>query len=180
MFYATKDLLDKGENEYSIREALKDGRLHLVERGFYSTEPDPILDEAFFCLKYKGAIITGLSAYDYYDLTDLIPEKIYLACPQHTFPYRREEIVQSYMSPAYFDVGAVYVDTPTGKIRIYSLERMLIETIRLKERMPAELFYEVIASFRIRKEELDFYSLISYAKAFKNGKTILKRIKEII
>ena len=67
-----------------------------------------------------------------------------------------------------------------SEITIYDLERMLIETIRLKEKLSPELYYEVVDSFRKNKSKLDFYKINQYAKSFKNGEALLQRIKEVI
>jgi hypothetical protein len=67
-----------------------------------------------------------------------------------------------------------------GEITIYNLERLLIELIRLKEKYPKDIYYEVINSFRKIKDKLDFYKINEYSKYFKNGDSILQKIKEVI
>ena len=105
MIYTTKELLELGENEYSIRNKTKNGQLFLLEHGLYSDEPKPSLDESYICKKYPNSIITGLSAFYIYELIDHIPDKFYLATEQHSFPIRREEVIQSYVDRSYFKIG---------------------------------------------------------------------------
>lgn len=180
MVYTTKELLSQGESEYSIRKKTEKGELFLVERGLYSDSPSPFVDEAYLCKKYPNAVLTGLSAYYLHDLTDSIPTQFHFATPQHSFPIRRDDIVQSYQDPSIFPVGITQKEIDGGMVNVYSLERLLIETIRLRGRMPAELYYEVLASFRKRKNELDFFLLNEYAKQFRNGKALLHKIKGVI
>ena len=181
MIYTTRELLDSGETEYSIRKRVDEGSLFLIEKGLYDTDSNaPIVDEVYISKKYKTAIITGLSAFYLYDLTDNIPDFIYVATEQHSFPIRRKEVKQSYQDESFFLVGLTTKEISNGVIKTYDLERLLIELIRLKEKYPKELYYEVLNSFRKIKEQIDFYKVNNYLKHFSNGERLLQKIKEII
>ena len=181
MIYTTKELLEKGETEYSIRNKVKDSSLTLIERGLYSNSKDPIYrNEVLISKKYPFAIITGISAFSIYGLTDYIPEYFFLATEQHSFPIRKKDIKQSYQDSSFFEVGVTVKELDEGSIRTYDLERLLIELFRLKEKYPREIYYEVIASFRRIKDKIDFYKVNKYLKSFSNGDGILLRIKEVI
>ena len=180
MIYTAKELFKKGETEYSIRIKVANKKLFVIEHGIYSDEETPFLNEIYICKKYNNAILTGLSAFYIYDLTDHIPDKFYLATEQHSFPIRKSNVYQSYQDPSFFLVGKTTIEYDGGLINIYDLERLLIELIRLKEKYPPELYYEVIGSYRKIKAKLDFYKLNQYLKYFKNGDTLLNKIKEVI
>ena len=180
MIFTAKELISQGETEYSIRKKVTNGNLFLVERGIYSDDASPFVDEVYLCKKYPNAVLTGLSAYYLYDLTDSIPDKHCLATQQNSFPIRRKDVIQSYQEKEIFPIGITQMDIDGGRVQIYDLERMLIETIRLRERMPADLYYEVVESFRRRKGDLDFYTLAQYLGRFKNGNALLYRIKGAI
>ena len=51
MIYTTKELLDIGETEYSIRNKLKNGSLNLVERGLYSSDSQDKLNSEVYTKK---------------------------------------------------------------------------------------------------------------------------------
>lgn len=181
MIYSTKELLQKGETEYSIRSKLDAGSLFLIERGYYATEPNfNFRDENLISKKYQSAILTGLSAFSIYGLTDYIPSHFYLATEQHSFPIRRDDVKQSYQASSFFEVGVVTKQFDGGSVRTYDLERLLIELFRLKEKYPREVYYEVVNSFRKIKDSIDFYKVNKYLKHFSNGEGILLRIKEAI
>ena len=181
MIYTTKELLELGETEYSIRNRLKTKTLYLLERGIYSDNPlDTADSEVFISKKYPSAIITGLSALYIYDLTDHIPDYHYLATEQHSFPIRRKDVKQSYQHHSFFSIGVTTKHIDGGNIRIYDLERLLIELFRLKEKYPREIFYEALDSFRKIREKLDFYKVNQYLKSFTNGENLLLKIKESI
>ena len=181
MILTTKELLELGETEYSIKKRLKDKSLHLIERGIYSTDPsDNHSDEVFISKKYPFAIITGLSSFFIYGLTDHIPVYFYLATEQHSFPIRRSDVKQSYQDKSFFNVGVTYKQLDEGVVKTYDLERLLIELFRLKEKYPRELYYEVLSSFRKIKDQIDFYKVNQYLKNFSNGSNLLLKIKEAI
>lgn len=181
MIYTAKELVEQGETEYSIRKKVSNGSLFIVERGIYSTNNEnQYIDEVYISKKYPNAIITGLSAFYIYDLTDHIPDYFYLSTEQHSFPIRRKDVKQSYQDSSFFEIGVTAKRIDRGDIRIYDLERLLIETIRLKEKYPRELYYEVINSFRKIKSKIDFYKLNKYLKSFSNGDSLLQKIKEVI
>lgn len=180
MVYLTKELLNNGETEYSIRKKVSKGELFSIGRGVYSDEPQPYVDESYLCSKYPNAIITGLSAFYIYDLTDYIPDKYHLATRQHSFPINNNEVIQSYQNPSFFEIGKVSLKHNDGFINIYNLERLLIELTRLKEKYPSDIYYEVLNSFRRNKDKIDFYKINEYSKYFKNGNNILQKIKEVI
>lgn len=181
MILTTKELLELGETEYSIRKRLKERTLHLIERGLYSTDSNiTFSDEVFISKKYPYAIITGLSAFFIYGLTDHIPNHIYLATEQHSFPIRRKDVKQSYQNKSFFEIGVTYKQVEDGTIKTYDLERLLIELFRLKEKYPREIYYEVLNSFRNIRSQIDFYKVNKYLKHFSNGNSMLFKIKESI
>ena len=180
MIYTAKELRLLGESQYSVKNKLAEGKIFFVEHGLYSDEPNPYNDETFICKKYPKAVLTGLSAFYIYELTDYIPDKFYMATEQHSYPFRRKDVVQTYQDASFFSVGVTSMKYGNGYINIYDLERTLIELIRLKEKYPAELYYEVLSSFRKIKNKLDFYKIVNYSKNFKNGESILQKIKEVI
>ena len=180
MIYTKKELLSNGETHYSIRCLVKKNKLYVVEHGIYSDEEEPLIDETYICKKYEHGVLTGLSAFYIYDLTDQIPTKYYLATVQHSFPIRRNNIIQTYQEPNIFNVGLTQMKYGRGNINIYDLERLLIELIRLKEKYPSELYYEVINNFRRIKDKIDFYKVNQYAKHFRNSEILIKKIKEAI
>ena len=181
MIYTTKELLEAGETEYSIRKKINNSSLHLIERGYYSTNKGrSFSDEVFACKKYPHSVLTGLTAFFVYGLTDYIPENVFLATEQHSFPIRRKGIKQSYQASSFFSVGVYSKQLDEGAVTIYDLERLLIELIRLKEKYPREIYYEVVNSFRKIKETIDFYKVNQYLKSFTNGDTLLQKIKEVI
>lgn len=181
MIYTTKELLGFGETEYSIRIKVKEKKLYEIERGFYCTKESELFkSEVFICKKYPQSIITGLSAFYFYNLTDVVPEKFYLASLQHSFPIRRKDVSQSYQESTFFEVGLSEVAIDGNIIKIYDLERLLIELIRQKQRYPIDLYYEVLNSYRKIKNQLNFKKINHYLGFFSNSKNLFLKIKEVL
>ena len=61
-------------------------------------------------------------------------------------------------------------------VNIYDKERMLIELIRYKSKLPYELYKEVLNNYRKIKDKLNFIKLYKYAQSFNNS-YIMKTIE---
>lgn len=60
----------------------------------------------------------------------------------------------------------------------YDPERMLLELMRSRNKLPYDLYREAVASFRRRSERLDIYRLQDYAEAIPHGEAHLERAME--
>lgn len=178
MIYSFRDLKKKGETQYSVRRKVESGKLIRLQRGYYSDDPNEFGSEANYCKKYPNAILTGYTAFYLYDLTDGIPDRCYLATPRNAVPINDPSVKQTYQNLDIINVGVTVMETDSGLVRIYDLERTLIELIRLRSKCPSDLYYEVLSSFRARKDELDFTKVYDYLASFKNGKALFQKIKE--
>lgn len=180
MIYTTNELLKSGESEYSIIKKLGNNLLFKITNGFYTDSKNCGINEEYVSKRYPNAIFTGLSAFYIRDLTDAIPDYFYLATAQKTFPIRNKSIKQSYQNKEIINIGSTIIEWEGLKIRTYNLERLLIELIRLRKKYPADLYFEVLNSFREKRAEIDFGLVQSYLTHFTDGNHILYRIKEVI
>ena len=178
MIYSTKELIRNGETEYTIRIKLGSGKLHKLGRGYYSDDPDELSSEAYYCKKYPDGVITGYSAFCFHDLTDGVPDYYYLATPRNSLPIHDPFIRQSYQSLDTINLGVEIGDNGAGPFRVYGLERTLIELFRLRTKYPSDLYYEVLASLRSRKDDIDWAKVYDYAGAFRKEKRLFQKIKE--
>ena len=178
MVYSFRDLTEKGETQYSIRRKVEAGKLIQLQRGYYSDDPNELSSEAYYCKKYPDAILTGYTAFYLYDLTDGIPDYYCLATPRNAIPINDPFVKQSYQNLDTINIGVTTMETDSGPVRIYDLERTLIELVRLRTKYPPDLYYEVLSSFHARKDELDLTKAYDYLAAFKNGKNLFQKIKE--
>ena len=76
-----------------------------------------------------------------------------------------------------FDIGIESMDSDGVIIKIYNLERMLIELIRLRSKYPMDYYKEIIGNYRNRIFNMDFARLEEYASKFSNGGSIMDIIQ---
>ena len=78
MLYTRKEISKKYNSTYQINRALENKEIFKIQNGIYSDEEfvNPLL---VINKKYPNAIFTMDSAFYYWDLTDIIPDKFHLA-----------------------------------------------------------------------------------------------------
>ena len=119
----------------------------------------------------------GQSAYYYHGLTDVIPDDYFLATRREDTRIKEENIHQTYVKDELFDIGVTEIENNGAKIKIYDLERMLIDLIRFKSKIPFDYYKEVINNYRNRIYEMDFSKLEEYAAHFDKKENIMKAVE---
>ena len=108
------------------------------------------------------------SAFYYYNLTDVIPQKVYLATNRNSNKINDENIVQIFMSKDILDKGKIEIDINGNKVNIYNRERLLIELIRKRASIPFDYYKEIIENYRKISNELEMYKIEEYLALYKN------------
>lgn len=175
MIYYYRELLEIGLNRYQIESKIKNKELYKIEKGIYSDEKNSS-ELAIISKKYPKAILTLNSAFFYYNLTDKIPEYYHLATDKKARIIESNLIKQTFTKKELLNIGLTKIKIENVEINIYDKERMLIELIRYKSKLPYELYKEVLNNYRKIKEELDFIKLYKYAQSF-NCSFIMKSIE---
>ncbi|MBR3159798.1 MAG: hypothetical protein IKF14_11960 [Atopobiaceae bacterium] len=62
-----------------------------------------------------------------------------------------------------------------ASVPAYDAERMLLELMRLRNKLPWDLYREAVASFRRRVGSLDIYLVQDYAEHIPRGQAYLDR-----
>ncbi len=166
MVYTYKEILKKYKDDYNIRKALKNEQLYKIEKGIYSDRryANPLI---IYSKKYPNAVITMDNAFYYYNLTDVIPSKIYLDTPSNTRAIKNEKIIQLFSNKELLKVGKDIVKVENQEVSMYDKERMLIELIRKRRKIPFDYYKELIASYREILDDLDMYKIEKYLSFFK-------------
>lgn len=167
MVYNYKEIIEIYGNDYNLKKSLSRNEIFKLDKGIYSSKKivSPLV---IYSKKYPNSVITMDSAYYYYNLTDVIPSKVYLATDRNTDKINNEKIVQTFMSKDILFQGRVNLQTNDGIINIYDRERLLIELIRKKNQIPFDYYKEIISNYRAIVEELDMYKIEEYLSLFKN------------
>ena len=168
MVYYYKELLESGLNRYQVEKKVSNRELYKIEKGIYSDEEFPS-ELSVITKKYPKAILTLNSAFFYYELTDKIPDYYYLATDKKSANIRNKSVKQIFTKRGLLDIGLTKMTIEDVKVNIYDKERMLIELIRYKSKLPYELYKEVVNNYRKIKDELNFIRLYKYAQNFNNS-----------
>ena len=171
MIYNYKEIIEIYKNDYNLKKALNKNEIFKLDKGIYSNKKivNPLV---IYSKKYPNSVITMDSAYYYYNLTDVIPSKVYLATDRNTDKINNEKIVQTFMSKNILYQGRVNLQTNDGVINIYDRERLLIELIRKKNQIPFDYYKEIISNYRAIVDELDMYKIEEYLALFKNDMSL--------
>lgn len=175
MLYYYKELLESGLNRYQIEKKTKNGELYKIAKGVYSDEEAPN-ELAIIMKKYPKAILTLNSAFFYYELTDKIPEHYYLATDKKSHNINQKSVKQIFTKKELLNIGQTKIRIEDTEVNIYDKERMLIELIRYKSKLPYELYKEVLNNYRNIKDKLNFIKVYKYAQNF-NSSYIIKAIE---
>lgn len=122
--------------------------------------------------KYSSAIITMDSAFYYYDLTDVIPRKTFVATNRNSNTIKDEKIVQIKVPKDILDYGKEEVIVDGEKVKMYDKERLLVELIRKRKQIPFDYYKEIVSSYRKISKDLDMYKIEKYLSLYKNETNI--------
>jgi len=173
--YTYKEAIDTYGTRAELARLLRSGKLFNPARNVYSSEEytDPL---AIAMKAYPHSILTGLTAFYIHGLTDRIPQRIDLATKRNATRISNSEIKQHFVANDIFDLGKTVVEHDGVQVRIYDLETMLFYLVKHDDKLPHDLFKEVMKAYRKKSHELDYSKLKRYADIRPGGRTNLERI----
>ncbi len=176
MIYNYKDLLKIYGNRSNINKALKSRKIYKLEHNIYSTKRiiDPLI---LYSIKYPYGVITLDSALYYYNLTDVIPQKVFLATPRNYRVLSNKNISQIFVNSKFINVGVKKIKIGNNEINMYNKERLLVEIIRKRKTMPFDYYKEIISNYREIVDELDTQKIEEYLLLYKNHNSIAETIE---
>ena len=171
------DCTSQYANAYQINQAIQENRLYRIERGIYATTPH-VSELAIIQKKYPKAIFTLDSAFYYHGLTTDIPDLYHIATPAKSARLRDKRIRQVFVNDSIFTLGQVEQVHEGTPIRIYNKERMLIELLRYKNKLPYDYYKEILRHYRAIIDQLDIEQVQEYAAIFPKSDILWKRLDE--
>jgi hypothetical protein len=171
------DYLEEYGSHYRIKELVRQGKLFKLEPGIYSDSPE-YGELEILLAKHPRAVVTLDSAYHYYDLTDELPDLYHLATDRDDGKIRDPRVKQLFVPTGTCSIGVTEIDYCGEKIRIYDKERLLIETVRYKTKLPDDLYHEVIGNFRDVRHELYGAKIDDYLQSFPRREVLYKIIRD--
>ena len=177
MLYTHNEIKNKYKSTYQIRKALSNKELFRIEKGIYS-DVQSVHYLAVIMKKYPYGVFTSYSAYYYHNLTDVIPNKIYLSTNRNATTITSNKIQQVRMKDELYDLGKTEIDYEGVRINIYDKERMLIDLARNKNKIGYDLYKEIISNYRKQANSLDIQKIEEYLQYFVNGDKIFEIIQD--
>lgn len=171
MVYSGKEAIKKYGTRYNLLKALKNKEFFKLDHGVYS-DKDLVNPMIVVSKKYPSGIITMDSAFYYYDLTDVIPRKTYIATNRNSNTIKNEKIAQVWVPKDILDAGKEEVIIDNENVKIYNKERLLVELIRKRKQIPFDYYKEIISNYRKIADELDMYKIEQYLSLYKNEANI--------
>jgi len=135
-------------NHHRIARMVEAGELFKIEPGIYSDTKAKPRELELIQARYPASVVTLLSAYYYYDLTDHIPEKYHLAMERGGTKIKDLRVVLHHVPVGTSETGVETKVINGTSMRIFDRERLLIETVRMRTKLPYDLYREVIGNFR--------------------------------
>ena len=175
MIHTYRECIDKWQSDYQIKKQIAAGDLFQIEKGLYSDTPD-VSTLAVISAKYPKAVFTMDSAFYYHGLTDVIPDVYHIATDKHSVRLTDRRIRQYYYQSDILDRGVIIMKRRDAAFRIYDRERMLIELLRYKNKLPFDYYKEVLRNYRSLIHELDIERIQEYAATFPKPKMISEEL----
>lgn len=171
--YSQADCVKEYGSQYNVRKLMGEGKLFKVDRGIYS-EQEHVPALAVLMFKYPKAVITMKTALFIHGLTDVIPDVYDLATDRDAAKITDKRVKQYFYPSEMFEAGVEEQEYSGYRIRIYSKERMLVEVIRYKSKLPFDLYKEVILNYRRIMPTLNIQEIQDHALGSPKSARILE------
>ena len=176
MIYTYEDCIEKFHSDYGIRKELREGTLFRLEKGIYS-DREQESELAVISKQYPDAVFTMNSAFYWHDLTKEIPEAYYLMTDKDAAKIRNPRIRQSFDNYDSLEIGLMIMEYDGYPIRVFNRERMLVELIRNKTKLPFDYYKEIIISYRKLIHDMDIQVVREYAEQLPKKNLVLNTIR---
>jgi hypothetical protein len=176
MLISYKKCIEKYGSKYMLKKALERGEIFQQDKGVYS-EKKYVSTLEIVAWKYPKAIFTMNSAFYYYDLTDVIPGQYYLMTNRGAAKIADKRVAQIYENNDVLEMGVTHIEREGCRIPIYSKERMLVELMRNKNKLPFDYYKEILNNYRKIIDTLDIPEIQDYAYAMPKSRMIMEAIQ---
>ena len=176
MVYSYVEMLKQYGSVYQIDKAIGRNEIYKIEKGIYSNQ-EFVNYLLIVNKKYPNGVFTLDSAYYYYNLTDVIPNKMYLATDRNASKIKNKNIHQVFVSKEFLNLGVSKKMVNGVEIKIYDKERMLIELMKNRKNMPFDYYKEIVNNYRKIVSELDMEKIEYYLTFYKNSENLFEAMQ---
>ncbi len=165
MLYDYDEIIKLCKGYTNFHNAINKKKIFKIEKGIYSTKKDVNPFEVFV-KKHKNIIFTMESALYYLGISDQIPNKYYIATDKDATKYKEKNVKQYFVHNNLVNLGTRDFTHYGVKIKIYNKERLLLELIKYKNKLPFDYYKEAIQYYRDHIDELNIRLVQNYLKDF--------------
>ncbi len=177
MVFDYNEIIKKYGNWYRLKKAIENKEIFKLDNGLYSSS-EKVKEIDIIVKKYNNPIFTFKSAFYYYGISDVVPDRYYIASNRNGAKYNDSTIKQIFMDNNILHLGVISFEYLGTRINIYSKERLLIELIRYKFDISYDYYKEIINYYRRIINEINFQEIIDILNNFPKKDMILKIIQE--
>ena len=176
MLLSYSECMERWQSDYQIKKRIQNGTLFRIEKGIYSDKQE-VSTLAVITKKYPDSIFTLDSAFYYHGLTDVIPDEYCIATDSHSIALRDNRVKQVYVPSECLELGVMQMQRRDALFRIYDRERLLIELLRYKNKLPYDYYKDILGNYRGLLYELDIERIQVYAERFPKSKMITEALE---
>jgi predicted transcriptional regulator of viral defense system len=158
------------------------GEIERVSRGVYRATAS-LEDELFsFQAVYRASVYSHETALYLHDLTDRSPLVYSISVPSgyHASSLSKSRHKIYFVKRSLFEVGSVTLQSPHGNpLRVTGLERTICDILRSRNQMEAQMVYEGLKRYVLRKER-NIDLLYAYARLFRVQKIVREYIEVLL
>lgn len=176
MIFSYNDCIKRYGSKYNLKKVVSEGALFQIEKGVYADEKY-IPEYQVISFKYSQAIFTLNSAFYYHQLTDVIPEKYYLATDRGGSKISDKRVVQIFENSSILNMGAEMIKHGNTEILMYNKERLLVELLRRKNTIPFDYYKEILGNYRKIIDDLDIQLIQDIALELPKSRMIMEALQ---
>lgn len=178
MVYLYKDLEKQGLSDYQIKKMVYDKNLYMIKKGVYSTSEEYNYLE-YISKKHPNTIYTLETACFCYGLIKKNKPPYKVVTKQKDRKIIDDSIKQIFMSDNLYEIGMKKVTYMGFSIKIYDLERLLIEVVRNKTNIDFDIYKQIIEGYKKVSKLINKNKIDEYANNFKDPKIMIRINNEI-
>lgn len=176
MLYSYDESVERYGSKYLLKKAVEAGKIYKLEKGVYSDEKY-VPEKCIIAMKYPKGVFTMNTAFYHYNLTDVIPDEYQLATDRNAAKISDKRVIQIFEQADLLMLGATTEQINGCTINIYNKERLLVELLRHKSKLPFDYYKEVLLNYRDIIHELDIRLIQDYAEAVPKSTMIMETLK---
>lgn len=183
-FITTAELKDMGYSYYKIDKLTETGTLKRVNRSTYENLSYTGDENDFFSAEayVPEGVICLMSAARYYELTNFMPEAVYVAIDRkkkvNTLP-DWPEIKIYYFNPTRMDIGVTEITEDGNSFHIFDIEKTVVDIIYYRNKMGIEETSEVLRNY-LKRQDRNVDRLYAYAKRLRCEKVVRTYLEVLI